>query len=620
MAGDTTKQMLSRLTWIPDREATDNGELIAGQSYDDVYFAGGTIENVELVNVTHTGNFAVTGNITATGTITGSNLSGTNTGDQTITLTGDVTGSGTGSFATTLATVNANVGTFGSASQIPTFTVDAKGRITAASQQDVSISIDNSGFEVLTGDNPQTLWEECDEALLKARGTEVLSGAAVTFTVGTTVFDVGATVGQIKDSSGYYAIDYAGASGVSVISTSDPSIYVYIDNAGALQQQTTEPTADEFRSKLFITRLAFSGGTLAAQESLVNPSGQYTNTIRDYLSYVASPKKGLALSGNASLTFQVASGSIFELGTNFANDEDNPNEVSFSAQNPTTFFYVKRDATIATGQTSINVTQYDNGGTLTTMTNNRFKIMTVYKFNSGNHVVQEGQAQYTSLDEAQTAISTRTFVQSPLVANGTRLGWVIVQKNATDLTNTSAARFVQDNGSFSTAVGSVGALLASNNLSDLSSVSTARANLDVYSTSEVDALIPTALSWTTYTPTYTGLGTVSGSNVRYCRDGAVLHISGYVTSGTATATEARISLPSGLEALTGIHSPSVVGNVALNLNLTGACYLLAEPETNYLTVSVSSSSTAALTKANGNDFSASGRNISFSATIPIQDA
>ncbi len=38
-------------------------------------------------------------NIQASGTIIGSNLSGTNTGDQTITLTGDVTGSGTGSVA-----------------------------------------------------------------------------------------------------------------------------------------------------------------------------------------------------------------------------------------------------------------------------------------------------------------------------------------------------------------------------------------------------------------------------------------------------------------------------------------------------------------------------------------
>jgi len=40
--------------------------------------------------------------VSASGVIGGSNLSGTNTGDQTITLTGDVSGSGTGSFAASL--------------------------------------------------------------------------------------------------------------------------------------------------------------------------------------------------------------------------------------------------------------------------------------------------------------------------------------------------------------------------------------------------------------------------------------------------------------------------------------------------------------------------------------
>lgn len=48
--------------------------------------------------------------VASTGSVTGTNLSGTNTGDQTITLTGDVTGTGTGSFATTLATVPATKG------------------------------------------------------------------------------------------------------------------------------------------------------------------------------------------------------------------------------------------------------------------------------------------------------------------------------------------------------------------------------------------------------------------------------------------------------------------------------------------------------------------------------
>lgn len=59
-------------------------------------------------------------------------ISGTNTGDQTITLTGDATGSGTSAVAVTLGTVNSNVGSFGSGTLVSTFTVDGKGRITAA--------------------------------------------------------------------------------------------------------------------------------------------------------------------------------------------------------------------------------------------------------------------------------------------------------------------------------------------------------------------------------------------------------------------------------------------------------------------------------------------------------
>ncbi len=74
--------------------------------------------------------------------ITASNFSGissgTNTGDQTITLTGDITGSGTGSFATTLAAVNSNIGTFGSATQVPVFVVNGKGLITAVTNTTIS--------------------------------------------------------------------------------------------------------------------------------------------------------------------------------------------------------------------------------------------------------------------------------------------------------------------------------------------------------------------------------------------------------------------------------------------------------------------------------------------------
>jgi len=48
-------------------------------------------------------------------------------------LTGDVTASGPGSVAATLATVNTNVGTFGSSTAIPVITVNGKGLVTAIS-------------------------------------------------------------------------------------------------------------------------------------------------------------------------------------------------------------------------------------------------------------------------------------------------------------------------------------------------------------------------------------------------------------------------------------------------------------------------------------------------------
>lgn len=55
-------------------------------------------------------------------------------------LTGDATASGPGSAALTLATVNGNVGSFGTASAVSAFTVNAKGLITAAANTSIQIA------------------------------------------------------------------------------------------------------------------------------------------------------------------------------------------------------------------------------------------------------------------------------------------------------------------------------------------------------------------------------------------------------------------------------------------------------------------------------------------------
>jgi hypothetical protein len=97
---------------------TSNTGTVTSFGFTNANGVSGTVTNATSTpNLTVALGAITPTSVAASGTVTGSNLSGSNFGDQTITLTGDVTGSGTGSFAATIAN---NAVTFAKVQQIAT--------------------------------------------------------------------------------------------------------------------------------------------------------------------------------------------------------------------------------------------------------------------------------------------------------------------------------------------------------------------------------------------------------------------------------------------------------------------------------------------------------------------
>lgn len=167
---------------------------IGGEYYTAQIDAAASANNVStLVKRDVNGNFSA-GTITAT--LNGNANTATALANaRSIGLSGDATGSvsfnGTAdvSISATLATVNANVGSFGSSTAIPVITVDAKGRITGVSTASISTALSIAGG---TGTDTVTLGSD---TLTFAGGT----GVTTTVTNNQVSFAIGQAVSTTSD-------------------------------------------------------------------------------------------------------------------------------------------------------------------------------------------------------------------------------------------------------------------------------------------------------------------------------------------------------------------------------------------------------------------------------------
>lgn len=129
----------------------------------------------------------------------------------------------------------------------------------------------------------------------------------------------------------------------------------------------------------------------------------------------------------------------------------------------------------------------------------------------------------------------------------------------------------------------------------------------------------------TYTPTFTGLGTVTGINFVSWREGANLLVKGTFTTGTPTATEARISLGFGggnsnVTALSTLPTLSAAGTTEVT-NFSSTVYkisALIEPSVSYITMGNQANTVGGLLKQNGNALFGASVTVSVLLKIPIQ--
>jgi hypothetical protein len=105
---------------------------------------------------------------------------------NTVALTGDVTATGTtaGSVAATLSNTAVTAGVYGSATSVPTFTVDSKGRLTAAANVAIASSISVTGGDLtLSGTVGTAITNATLAATAVTAGSYGAAGSVATFTV-----------------------------------------------------------------------------------------------------------------------------------------------------------------------------------------------------------------------------------------------------------------------------------------------------------------------------------------------------------------------------------------------------------------------------------------------------
>jgi len=403
--------------------------------------------------VTLTGSLNVSGSTTQIGTnnlfgntsLSGSlTISGSQGSSPTINIFGDVNQTGYTRFFPIATNINTSI----SASYI----------YVSGSTNDLYFSQNGEGYNNVT----RLRWLEGNLY------TGLLHGGLISIITGSTYFSISSGSGIIVSLNAsipndpYPTIAYINwptfTSQSLTYLTSSVQTFLGIDTNGQIIQQT-----DPFYNGQYNTSISL-GTVLHQNQTTINASITYPNVAYgwkqrsyDFVKAFGPLKLSgytLAPSGSSTGSLIVGSGTAFSDGRNYQVDPNNPSYITDQGTNVSKIFrYYQSGSTFiqdtngGLGFTSIDVSRYNNNGTLTavpgTGANKQWSIQRVFWYpNSATKgiVVYYGNATYITQTDAVTNIQYEPFTETPNTQqNAIYLGALIVRNDAifTDTTTYS---------------------------------------------------------------------------------------------------------------------------------------------------------------------------------------
>lgn len=243
--------------------------------------------------------------------------------------------------------------------------------------------------------------------------------------------------------------------------------YLALASNGTIAQFSSPLTPSQRRDYAELGAVVHSNlTTINAVNSIVTTTGHGVNQVHDLMEAIGP----INITGNkytangANLNVNVSAGTIFKLGSNFHNNEHDPHRVSLSSGTAITFRYRRQNSVEGSDVTSVDPDNYDVGGVLTSVPNNKFTVQRFVRFQSGLTRVQYGQHVYDNLNEAVAGVSTEAFVtETNMAENGVLRAYLVVKQGTTALNSVTDALFMEAQ-KFGGAAANAGAALTSANI------------------------------------------------------------------------------------------------------------------------------------------------------------